>query len=705
MVGQSASVQTGVTRTSTEHVDVWQRLQPTELLGPGSLADPTTGTVAPPSGHEGPSGRRPGRPSRPARPTVRYRRIAGLDGLRALAVVSVMLFHFAPQLLPGGYVGVDVFFVLSGFLITTLLVREFRERRTLSLTRFWVRRSRRLLPALALVVLTCTAVAGLVGGDVLVGIGAQVAGAATFTSNWVYVAQGSTYSGGLAPQLFANLWSLAVEEQFYLLWPLAVLGVLALRITRRRALVLAGALAVVSAVAMSLLYVPGADPTRVYFGTDTHLFGLMIGAFLAFWHLRTGRPTLVRESPRTSTTRGAAFVLGAGIVGAVVLVLAMLRMPWDAAVTYRGGLFVVSLATAGVVNLVLHAPRLGQVLDKGPAGWIGARSYGLYLWHWPVLVLVAAIAGGGGLYAAPGPWVALTATAMTVAAAALSYRFVERPVMGRGLGGYVRTVVAWTRRGAAGRNPLPVHGWVTLTASVLVAGMAVTGFVRAPAVSSVESQILAGQEVAAATQQPGAAAAGEAPAPEAAPDTAVPDAEAPAPTVQDPAAPAAAPAPPPGDQVTIIGDSVTLASAPALTAALPGVLIDGAVSRQMKDAGGLVDAVRAAGNLRPYVVVSLGTNSTVDASMMDQVLATIGPDHTVVLVTGYADRSWVPVANAEMIGASQRFGNVVVADWSAAIAAQPTLLGPDGVHPGGEGATLYASVVAAGLAQAVTLRG
>ncbi|KZM35298.1 acyltransferase family protein [Oerskovia enterophila] len=700
MVGQSASVQTGVARTSTEHVDVWQRLQPTELLGPGSLADPTTGAVAPPSGREGPAGRRPERPSRPARPTVRYRRIAGLDGLRALAVVSVMLFHFAPQLLPGGYVGVDVFFVLSGFLITTLLVREFRERRTLSLSRFWIRRARRLLPALALVVLTCTAVAGLAGGDVLVGIGAQVAGAATFTSNWVYVAQGSTYSGGLAPQLFANLWSLAVEEQFYLLWPLAVLGVLALRITRRRALVLAGALAVVSAVAMSLLHVPGTDPTRVYFGTDTHLFGLMIGAFLAFWHLRTGRPTLVRESPRTSTTRGAAFVLGAGIVGAVVLVLAMLQMPWDAAVTYRGGLFVVSLATAGVVNLVLHAPRLGRVLDRGPAGWIGARSYGLYLWHWPVLVLVAAIAGGGGLYATPGPWVALTATAVTVAAAALSYRFVERPVMGRGLRGYVRTVVAWARRGAAGRNPLPVHGWVTLAASVLVVGLAVTGFVRAPAVSSVESQILAGQEVAAGTQQPGGAAAGEVPVPEAAPEPAPPD-----PAVQEPEAPAAFPGPPPGDQVTIIGDSVTLASAPALAAALPGALIDGAVSRQMKDAGGLVDAVRAAGNLRPYVVVSLGTNSTVDAAMMDRVLATIGPDHTVVLVTGYADRSWVPVANAEMIGASQRFGNVVVADWSAAIAAQPTLLGPDGVHPAGEGTALYASVVAAGLAQAVALRG
>ncbi|WP_336706267.1 acyltransferase family protein [Oerskovia sp. USHLN155] len=628
------------------------------------------------------------------RPTVRYRRIAGLDGLRALAVLSVMVFHFAPQVLPGGYVGVDIFFVLSGFLITTLLVREFRARRAVSLSRFWVRRARRLLPALGLVVLVCTAAAGLVGGDLLVGIGAQVAGAATFTSNWVYIAQGSTYSGGLAPQIFANLWSLAVEEQFYLVWPLVVLAVLALRITRRRALVLAGVLAVGSAVAMAVLYSPGTDPTRVYFGTDTHLFGLMIGAFLSFWHLRTGRPTLVREAPRTTTRRGTLFVVGAGIAGAAVLVVAMLWMPWDDGITYRGGLFVVSLATAGVVNLVLHAPGLGKQLDRGPVGWVGARSYGLYLWHWPVFVLAAALAGGGGLYASPGPWVALAATVVTFGAAALSYRYVERPVMGRGLGGYVRTVVAWLRRGASGRNPLPVRGWLTVGGVVVVVGLAVTGFVRAPAISSVEAQIRAGAEVAALTQQP----AGEAPAAPA------PDA-APVPAEPAPETPAVAPTPPPGDQVTIIGDSVTLASAPALTAALPGVLIDGAVARQMKDAVGLVEAVRAAGNLRPYVVLSLGTNSTVDAAMMDKVLAAIGPDHTVVLVTGYADRSWVPVTNAELVGAAQRHGNVVIADWSGAISSQPALLGPDGVHPTSEGTSLYAGVVSGGLAQAVALRG
>ncbi|MHA7134143.1 acyltransferase family protein [Oerskovia turbata] len=691
-LGQPTPAQAGAPTTPTEKVDVWSRLVPADPGVPPrddvlAHPDPDPEPVRAVAGS-------PGRLARPVRPTVRYRRIAGLDGLRALAVLSVMVFHFAPALLPGGYVGVDVFFVLSGFLITTLLVREFRAHRTVSLSRFWWRRARRLLPALGLVVLVCTAAAGVVGGDVLVGIGPQVAGAATFTSNWVDIAVGSTYSGGLVPRLFANLWSLAVEEQFYLVWPLVVLGALALRVTRRSALGLAAALAVLSALAMAWAFTPGTDPTRAYVGTDTHLFGLMVGAFLAFWHLRTGRPTLVRESPRTTTPAGTAIVVSAGVLGAAVLVVAMLWMTWDSAVTYRGGLFLVSLATAGVMNLVLHSPRLGKLLDRGPMGWVGARSYGLYLWHWPVFVLVGAAAGGGSL-ADAGLWVVGVALVVTFGAAAASYRWVERPVLGRGLVGYARSVVAWLSRGASGRNPMRRRGWVMVGATVAVVGFAVTGVVRAPATSSVEAQINAGLEVAASTQRPVAPA----PSPDVAAEVPVPP--DPAPVAPVPVAPAA----PSGDQVTVIGDSVTLASAPALAAALPGVLIDGAVARQMKDAIGIVDGVRAAGNLRPYVVLSLATNSTISAPMMDKVLAAIGPDHSVVLVTGHADRSWVPGANTELVAASQRSANVVVADWSAVAAAQPALLGPDGVHPAEAGTAAYAGVVVDGLTRAAALRG
>src|SRR3954454_20985171 len=176
-------------------------------------------------------------------------RVAGLDGVRAIAVTLVILFHLSPGTTIGGYLGVDVFFVVSGFLITTLLLRERAETGRIRLGAFWSRRARRLLPALFVLVLVCCSAAWAIGGDLLVGLGLQVLGAATFSSNWLLLAAGSSYFGDSVPELFRNLWSLAVEEQFYLVWPLLLVLVL-VRMPRPLRLVLVGLLATASAVAM-----------------------------------------------------------------------------------------------------------------------------------------------------------------------------------------------------------------------------------------------------------------------------------------------------------------------------------------------------------------------------------------------------------------------------------------------------------------------
>ncbi|MFM2353204.1 MAG: hypothetical protein RLZZ608_610, partial [Actinomycetota bacterium] len=263
--------------------------------------------------------------------TVARDRLPGLDGLRALAIVLVLAYHLFPGLAPGGFIGVDVFFVVSGYLITALLIAEHREHGRISLGRFWARRARRLLPALIVVVGLSSAVAALIGGDILVGIGWQLAGVLTFSSNWWSIAQGASYLDQTSPDLFRHAWSLAVEEQFYLVWPLAMILLLFLPLRWLRVAVPL-ALAVVAAVAMAVLagdpVVDPAPASVAYLSTLTHGFGLLVGAGVAL----SREP--MRE--RASAPRTAGWLAD---LGALVATSGLLALAWvlsiDAAVTYR----------------------------------------------------------------------------------------------------------------------------------------------------------------------------------------------------------------------------------------------------------------------------------------------------------------------------------------------------------------------------------
>lgn len=722
-------------------------MTPSDSL-PTVSARPTLPSESAPSTDRTPSAAR--KPSAP-RALTRPPRIHGLDTLRAVAVLAVMTFHFVPGWLPGGFVGVDVFFVLSGFLITTLLVRERVQTGRVSLRRFWTRRARRLLPAMVTVVITCTAVAGMLGGDVLVGIRSQVMGALTFASNWVYIAQGTSYSSDLAPQLFSNFWSLAVEEQFYLFWPLVLLAVFSIRRSRTTGLVVTAVFAVASALWMAFSFDPSADPSRVYFGTDTHMFGLMAGAFFALCFApRTPAPTDAAASEPTggpallgvraflanpARRRVARLALGAGC--AVGLVVAAFTLSVDAAFTYRGGLVLVSLLAVGLIAFIVRSQPVAQRCEVAPLRWLGQRSYGLYLWHWPLLVLVSEVMGADH----PGhgtPWpVVLVTLVLTVAAAWASYKYIEAPVMVRGIGtlvrslwGWVRRVVAiaWAERRSPARTPRGrARAAAAAVTTLLVVGSVTAAFVRAPDVSELEAAIERGAAAAAGSGTTGSAGESapdpsapgedgetdpvepgpdspEAPAPDAPAQGETPSTPLPGTGTGEDQPPADVVIAPTGDQVTVIGDSVTLISAEALQNALPGIHIDAEVSRQMKTTPEIAAGLAGAGTLRPYVVLSLGTNSTVNERVMDEAIGAIGPDHTIVLVTGAGGRSWIGPTNDQMRAAATRYTNVVVADWQAAIAANPEGLGKDGVHPQPAGQEIYAQTILAGLAQAEVLR-
>jgi peptidoglycan/LPS O-acetylase OafA/YrhL len=611
-------------------------------------------------------------------------RLPGLDGLRALAIIAVLVFHLDPSWLPGGFLGVDVFFVVSGFLITTLLVRERSATGRLDLPAFWTRRARRLLPALLVCVPASVLLARLSEGDLLVGIERQVLGAFTFTSNWLEIAAGSDYFAATSPTLFMNLWSLAVEEQFYLLWPIAVL--LLLRVTRgyeARAAAALG-LAVLSAVLMAARVDPE-SPTRVYYGTDTHVMGLMLGAALAFaWaapHRAWTRTTWWASHRRQ--VAGAA--LGTLLV---LLVRAGEASPW----TFRGGILLASLATAVLVLVVVERPgRLQSLLELPPARWIGARSYGIYLWHWPVFLIIGAdlpVAPGGAAYLGTRVWCLV----MTLVIADLSYRFIETPVRRHGFGGSAGRALARLRA-------MGTRGARVLWGLLLVLVMVLTAvLVTAPDRTATEELITANEAALAQAS----AAASPSPSTSATTGVAAPAATASAPTVTATAsAPVVADAGadwtmPSGKEIDVFGDSMAVGSIHALRYYLPGVRVDAKSNRRWTAAPKYVAA--RGDSLRRAVVLVLGTNMGTDLPTARRTLDAIGPDRMVVITTVHGRFARAKSDNAALRELVKGRPNVRLADWDAALSGTSGQLQSDGIHPSLKGSHLFAKTVRQALA-------
>jgi len=350
--------------------------------------------------------------------------IDALDGIRAVAITMVLVFHLGFPWAHGGYVGVDIFFVLSGFLITGLLVQEHRTTGEIALRRFWARRARRLLPALCLLLLVLAAVSAA-NPRLLSPTDLESNGLATlfYVQNWhlILLSKHQLLVQAFFPSPLLHTWSLAVEEQFYLVWPLIV--VLALRRDRLGRLhphrihtvVVVGAVA--SAVAMAAMALAGAPPLSIYYDSGTRAFELLIGAGLALW-FPLGGPASRPRHPRRTTAIAGTVSLGL-LVGYTVLVSGI-----DPRWIYEGGLVAASLVAAVLVWSATTAPGslVGRALACPPVRALGRISYGVYLWHWPVLVLLSAHRVGFG----GGPLMVVQ-VAITLAAALTSWFLVERP--------------------------------------------------------------------------------------------------------------------------------------------------------------------------------------------------------------------------------------------------------------------------------------
>jgi len=575
----------------------------------------------------------------------------GVDGLRALAVAAVLAYHLGASWLPGGFLGVDVFLVVSGFLITSLLLAERRATGRIDLVRFWVRRARRLLPALLLMMaVVLAAMVVLHPGEVARLHGAVLASLA-YVANWYFAFADVPYFAQFGrPSVLQHLWSLAVEEQFYLLWP-PVLALLA-AVVRPSRILLGVAVAAGASMALAwVLWEPSSDPSRIYYGTDTRAVGLLAGVALALAWPVARRAPLPRPAGRVVLE-----VAGWACLAGVALAMATLGDLDER--LYRGGFLLVALATAGVVAVAAHpASVLGRVLGTGVLRALGLRSYGIYLWHWPVIMLTRPEVD----VPLDGAPLAALRVALTLGLAEVSYRLVERPVRRAGFRGSWRAVAARLRR----LSP-PVR-----IATASCAGALAAALVLAVALLPADRPTVPGlPPIASADARPDLAAARDTPE-----------------AVGGRAGATRARGP-----VLLVGDSVMLGAASELRRAFGRrAVVDAAVARQFGPGAAAVRTGLRRVPRRATVVIHLGNNGFVPFRDLEALMHDLRGRPRVVLVTVRVPLRWQDSVNDALRYAQSRYRNTVIADWHAASDGPGLLV--DGAHTTPRGARVYARLL------------
>jgi len=610
--------------------------------------------------------------------------LPGLDGLRAVAIIGVLLYHAGIDWMPGGFLGVDVFFVISGFLITSLILEEYDRSGRVDFKRFYLGRARRLLPAVLVLLIGVGIAVLFFYQDALSAFRQDALATVFYVNNWWYVLVDQSYFESMGrPPLLKHLWSLSVEEQFYLIWP--AIALILVRsggrpLVRRIAL----ALAVASTVWMAVISIRSgfpvdADPSRAYFGTDSHSMGLLVGAALAtVW--RPGR--LSSQIPRS-----ARFIVTGTGVAALAVILCFYAFvgeftPW----LYRGGFLALAFFTMVLIAAVTHpASFLGPALGIGVLRYLGRRAYGIYLWHWPIFMITR-----------PGidvDWSEPVAFAirvgLTLAIAELSYRLVEMPIRRGALARAWKTLRSGSRVGLRTLGTLVAAAVVTVLAgSVAIALVANPGNGRdavAPDVAQAMGIADDGPLVVSIddeTDQADTTDTGAAPTSQS--ETAE-DAGAAQQTVEETRAD--------NGPVSVLGDSVVLGARKAIKEAIPGARVDAEVSRMPGAFTGRVKKLDRRNKLANVVVVHPASNGVMNEEILRKILDPLTDYERVVIVNASVPRTWEKPNNKLIKKVTPDYPNVVVADWKSASDGKSDYFVSDGVHLTAEGAAAFADLI------------
>lgn len=610
------------------------------------------------------------------------RYITGLDGLRALAVIGVIFYHLMPGKMRGGYLGVPVFFVISGYLITDLLRQEWQSNGKIDLFGFYKRRIKRLYPALVTLLLGSAAYITLFQRNLLDNLRAIFLSSLTYVNNWWQISNGMSYFDRFNNESpFTHLWSLAVEGQNYLIWPILFILLMKFVPKKQNIAKFLFISTLVSAILMAILYQPGSDPTRVYYGTDTRLFSIWLGALLAFlWPSTQLSERIPVQAKRVLNLSGGVALL--------LLTVAFFFLDARYSFVYYGGLYLMSLVVVVLVATIAHpGSNWNRWLTNPVFSYLGQRSYSIYLYQFPVMIFYEAKVKN----IAENVWLHTVIELLLIfGLSELSYRFVEKNQIKWHFEALKQFIIQLKEPMSTGKKIQ--YGLVT---AVTLIGL--FGVVTAPANLITQEQRDFQESVEKNTN--------------AAKDTLI-NPKVPTEKVKEESVTNEPPTEEvqqimtryqltkeqvmQGEQleITAFGDSVMLGATLNLQEVFPHIIVDAVVGRQLYDSVADLQKLKDKGLLKDTVLLGLGSNGAATQGQFEQLMAVLG-DRKVYLVNVFVPtQRWQNDVNRLLADMAAKYDNVTLIDWHDNSEGQATWFREDSVHPNAIGLEAYTSLIA-----------